>query len=123
MTINNLGQLHITVKDVGAATGFYRDVVGLTHLFDVPDQEMSFFQLGETRLYIGTSSSPDFQSSPIVYLDVDDIDEEFARLQAQGVEFISEPTAVHKDQDGTLWLAFFRTPEGLPTALMETRPD
>ncbi len=121
MGINHLGQLHITVRNLDQAVAFYRDVVGLNHLFDVPGQEMSFFQLGQTRLYLGTSSSPDFQSKPILYLDVDNIDTEFHRLRDEGVEFMTEPSVAHKDDNGELWLSFFRTPEGLPTALMETR--
>lgn len=122
MGINHLGQLHITVKDINEAVAFYRDVVGLTHLFDVPDQEMSFFQLGQTRLYLGTSSSPEFQSSPILYLDVDDVEAEHSRLRDLGVEFMNEPSVVHRDESHELWISFFRTPDGLPTALMETRP-
>ncbi|MDX1469246.1 MAG: VOC family protein [Acidimicrobiia bacterium] len=121
MSINRIGQIHITVQDIEGAVAFYRDVVGLTHLFDVPAQQMSFFQLGETRLYLGRSSSPEFQSNPILYLEVDDIDAEHGRLRKLGVEFMSEPSIAHRDENGELWLSFFRTPEGLPTALMETK--
>ena len=121
MSINRIGQIHITVRDIHGAVEFYRDVVGLTHLFDVPAQQMAFFQVGETRLYLATSSSPEFQSNPILYLEVDDIDVEHARLRGLGVESMSEPSIAHRDENGELWLSFFRTPEGLPTALMETR--
>lgn len=121
MSVNRIGQIHITVQDIEGTVEFYRDVLGLTHLFDVPAQQMSFFQVAETRLYLGTSTSPDFQSSPILYLEVDDIDAEHSRLRDLGVEFMSEPSVAHRDENGELWLSFFRTPEGLPTALMETR--
>ncbi len=119
--ISRIGQLHITVEDLGRAIGFYRDVLRLQFLFDVPGQDMAFFRVGETRLYLGRSSSPEFQSKPILYLEVDDIDAEAARLRGEGVAFLSEPHPAHRDEQGTLWLAFFTTPEGLPTALMEVK--
>lgn len=122
MGINRIGQILITVDDLDGAITFYRDVVGLTHLFDVPGQGMSFFQLGETRLYVGTAESPEFASNPILYLDCDDIDAEHDRLKGEGVEFMSEPTKIHTDANGEMWISFFKTPEGLATALMETRP-
>jgi hypothetical protein len=34
---------------------------------------------------------------------------------------MSDPTPAHKDVHGTLWLAFFQTPEGLPTGLMQVK--
>ena len=116
MTISRVGQIHITVEDLPGAVVFYRDVLGLRFLFEVPGQDMAFFQVGETRLYLGRSSSPDFQSRPILYLEVDGIDQETSRLKAAGVDFISDPTPAHRDAQGTLWLAFFKTPDDLPTA-------
>jgi len=122
MGVNRIGQILVTVSDLDGAIAFYRDVLGLNHLFDVPAQQMSFLQVGETRLYISTTESPDFRSNPILYLDCDDIDAEHDRLEEEGVEFMSAPTKVHTDANGETWISFFKTPEGLPTALMETRP-
>ncbi len=119
--ISSIGQIHITVTDLPGAVAFYRDILGLDFLFEVPGQDMAFFQVGSTRLYLGRSSSPEFQSHPILYLDVDDIEAEVTRLRAAGVEFMSEPTPAHRDEHGTLWLAFFKTPEGLPTGLMQVK--
>src|SRR4029078_1327895 len=42
MTCVVLGQVHITVTDVERSVAFYRDVVGLPFLFDVPAQKMAF---------------------------------------------------------------------------------
>ncbi len=119
--VSHIGQIHITVDNLPGAIAFYRDTLRLDFLFDVPGQDMAFFQVGETRLYLGRSSSPEFRSRPILYLSVKGIEEETSRLKALGVDFISDPTPAHRDTEGTLWLAFFKTPEGIPTALMEVK--
>ena len=42
-------QIAITTKNVAALAAFYRDVVGLKHLFDA-GPNLSFFDLGGVRL-------------------------------------------------------------------------
>jgi catechol-2,3-dioxygenase len=36
--IEAIGQIHIGVTDIGRATDFYRDVLGMSLLFEIPDQ-------------------------------------------------------------------------------------
>jgi catechol 2,3-dioxygenase-like lactoylglutathione lyase family enzyme len=120
--IRGIGQIHVTVSDLDGAIAFYRDVLGLAFLFRVPGQPMAFFDVGGVRLYLGEAESPEFVSHPLLYLRVDDIAAEHARLAAAGVGFLEGPHVVHRDGTTELWLAFFRTPEGHPLALMEERP-
>ena len=53
LALGAIGQIHISVTDVERSVAFYRDVLGLEHLFTVPGQPMAFFQAGEVRLYLG----------------------------------------------------------------------
>ena len=70
--ITNIGQISIIVKDVERATAFYRDVLGLPLLFNVPG--MAFFDCGGVRLMLGTPSSPEYDHpSSILYFRVPDI--------------------------------------------------
>lgn len=121
MAVTGLSQVHVSVTDFDTAIGFYRDVLGLEFLFDVPNQSMAFFNLSGVRLYVGLAESPDFQSSPLLYLTVDDLDSEYERLAAAGVEFVGTPHRVHATDTYELWMAFFKTPEGLLHALTEER--
>ena len=41
--IEAIGQIHIGVKDIARAVGFYRDVLGMPLLFEVLEQQMAFF--------------------------------------------------------------------------------
>jgi catechol 2,3-dioxygenase-like lactoylglutathione lyase family enzyme len=49
MALGALGQVHISVSDVERSVAWYRDVLGLTHLFTVPGQPMAFFASGDVR--------------------------------------------------------------------------
>ena len=57
MALGPIAQIHISVTDLERSVAFYRDVLGLTHLFTVPGQPMAFFQSGDVRLYLGVPES------------------------------------------------------------------
>src|SRR5262245_29643573 len=120
--MGSIGQIAVTVEDVPTMVDFYRDVIGLPFLFDVPDQDMAFFDCDGVRLYLSKASSPQFVSRPILSLRVDEIDHVVERLRSHGVTFLADPAMAHEDDRHELWLAFFNDPEGHPLALMEERP-
>lgn len=116
--VRSIGQIHLTVDDLPRAVAFYRDVLGLPLLFEVPEQSMAFFDCDGVRLYLGRAESPDLASRPLLYFRVDDVVEGHRRLAAQGVETLSEPHVVHRTEAVELWMAFFKDPEGTTLALM-----
>lgn len=100
---------------------WYRDVLGLDFLFQVPGQPMAFFQCGVTRLYLGVPESAQFQSRPIVYYNVGDIESAVSAIEGRGGRFDDQARVVHRDESSELWLASLPDPDGLPVLLMETR--
>ncbi|MBS0395496.1 MAG: VOC family protein [Proteobacteria bacterium] len=116
-----LGQIARHVADVAAATAWYRDVLGLTHLYSFG--ELAFFDMGGVRLFLSRGGAAPAGES-ILYFRVDDIRAAHAGLAARGVEFVSAPHRIHRHADGTEeWLAFFNDPEGRPLALIsQVRP-
>ena len=121
MALGDLGQIHISVRDVDASVAFYRDVLGIPFLFRVPGQPMAFFQSGDVRLYLGAPESSAFASKVVVYFTVADIDAEYSRLVDAGVEFLGKPHVVHRDDSGELWMADFHDPDGHVLVLMQQR--
>lgn len=119
--INGLGQLHISVSDIDRSTAWYRDVLGLTFLFEVPGQSMAFFDCGGVRLYLGKPEAESFRSRPIMYLSVSDIDVAVEAISGRGGVFTDQAHVVHRDEASELWLAGLRDPDGTPVMLMETR--
>jgi len=122
MALGPMAQIHISVTDLERSVAFYRDVLGIPHLFTVPGQPMAFFQSGDVRLYLGVPESEEFRSHTVHYYSVDDIDAEYARLTGLGVSFMDKPHVVHRDDSGELWMAFFADPDGHQLALMHQRP-
>jgi catechol 2,3-dioxygenase-like lactoylglutathione lyase family enzyme len=118
-----VGQLHISVSDLQASVAFYRDVLGLRHLFTVPGQPMAFFDAGGgVRLYLGVPESERFRSHPLVYYRVDDVDAAWHDITGRGAKELSGPHLVNRDDVAELWMAFVADPDGTPVALMEERP-
>jgi methylmalonyl-CoA/ethylmalonyl-CoA epimerase len=119
--IRRIGQVAVTVRDPERATAFYRDVLGLRHLFDAPP--MSFFECGGVRLMLAVPEAGEHDhASSIIYLDVSDIDAAHATLVARGVRFERAPERVADLGDRVLWLAFFRDSEANMLALMSEVP-
>ena len=121
MALGPLGQIHISVSDVERSVEFYRDVLGIQHLFTVQGQPMAFFASGDVRLYLGKPESADFKTQCVLYFTVDDIDAEHARLQEQGVSFNDQPHVVHRDGSTELWMAGLTVPDGHHIILMQDR--
>lgn len=121
MAVGPLGQVHVSVRDVDRSVEFYRDVLGMDFLFQVPGQPMAFFQSGDVRIYLGTPEHPEFASKCVLYFRVTDLDAEYESLQARGVTFLDKPHVVHRDAGGELWMAFLTDPDGHQIGLMQQR--
>lgn len=117
LSLSRIGQVSVTVHDVQRATDFYKDQLGMKHLFSVPN--MSFFDCGGTRLMLSLPDKPEFdRPSTILYYLVDDIQEASRQLTERGVRFEQQPRLVAKMPDHELWMAFFRDSEDNLLALM-----
>jgi len=51
---SHIGQIAVVCKDVGRASAFYRDVLGVRHLFDA-GPNLSFFDSSGVRLMLTTA--------------------------------------------------------------------
>jgi predicted enzyme related to lactoylglutathione lyase len=118
MALGPLAQIHISVTDLEHSVAFYRDVLGIEHLFTVPGQPMAFFASGDVRLYLGVPEAG-FTSRCVLYFRVDDLDAEVARL---GDLVIDLPHIVHRDATSELWMAGLADPDGHHIMLMQERP-
>lgn len=114
--LSKIGQIAINVQDVDRATAFYRDKLGLKFLFAAPS--LAFFDAGGCWLMLSPPVEREFDHpASILYFDVDDIGAEHQRMKGNGVEFRTEPHAVHREATRELWLADFRDGEGNTFAL------
>jgi methylmalonyl-CoA/ethylmalonyl-CoA epimerase len=110
-----LVQVAITTRDAERSKQFYRDVLGLQLLFEVPN--MTFYQLGEQRLMVGVESSLTPGGS-VLYIDAPDIDALGGELEKRGVSFLGPVTVLQRTDKGELKLREFKDPDGNALALM-----
>jgi catechol 2,3-dioxygenase-like lactoylglutathione lyase family enzyme len=120
--IEGIGQIHISSDDLPRSIAFYRDILGLTFLFEVPGQPMAFFDCGGVRLYIGKPEREEFRSRPLLYLRVANIRQAYDVLKGRGVAFMQEPHVVHRTESSELWMAGFKDPDGTNLVLMSDVP-
>lgn len=114
--LTSIGQIAITVRDLPRAVKFYRDILGLTFLFEAG--QMAFFDCGGTRLMLNPSEQVDSTYSSILYYRTEDIHAVFEQLRDSGVAFEAPPRLIAKMPDHELWMAFFRDSEGNLLGLM-----
>ena len=115
-----IAQIALAVRDVERAKLFYRDILGLRHLFDAPPG-LSFFQCGETRLMLAPPEGPETSGNSILYYDVEDMEQAHRSLADQGVVFESEPHFIATVAGKDLWLAICRDPDGNMIGLMSEK--
>ena len=116
VSLSSIGQIAINVHDLDRATAFYRDTLGISHLFTAGG--MAFLDCDGVRLMLGVAEKPEFDHpSSILYFNVEDARTVYESLK-EGVEFRSEPLVVHRTETYELWMAFFHDTEGHTLALM-----
>jgi predicted enzyme related to lactoylglutathione lyase len=120
-TLSRIGQIAINAHDVDRATAFYRDVLGLPHLFRAG--QLSFFDCGGVRLMLDKAEKPEFDHpSSILYFQVGDIRAAYKRLKDAGAKFEDEPHVIAQMPKHDLWMTFFRDSENNLLALMSEVP-
>ena len=70
LQLGEIGQISRNVSDVKASTKWYRDIVGLKHLYSFGD--LAFFDCNGTRLFLNQSEPPLTEES-ILYFRVENI--------------------------------------------------
>lgn len=121
LQLSSIGQISINTHDVNRAKEFYRDVLGLTFLFEAGN--MAFFDCGGIRLMIAPPERPEIDHpGSILYYRVADIHSSYEILVSRGVKFDEKPNFVAHLEDHDLWLAFFRDPDNNIIGLMSEVP-
>lgn len=124
LALNRIGQIAFAVADVDRAEAFYRDVLGLRHLYRYGD--LTFFDCAGVRLLLEKAGDPtNVSSGSPLYFICHDIAFATAKLTARGVKFDGpegKPHLIARMPDHDLWMAFFNDPDGHTLALMHEAP-
>ena len=124
IVLGPLGQVSLFARDIARAERFYRDTLGLPHLFTFGD--LAFFDASGTRIYIHAKPEAEWKPSSVLYFEVGDIRAAYAALEAKGVHTTGAPHLIHRHADSGVeeWMAFFEDSEGNTLAIMaRVAPD
>lgn len=110
----HLLQVAQRVTDMDRAVAFYSRLLGAPPSGRFEPPGLAFFSLGSVRLLLEANAP-----SCLLYLHVDDIGGETARLRNDGVEIVTEPHVIFSHDNDRLgpagtdeWQAFIRDSEG-----------
>jgi predicted enzyme related to lactoylglutathione lyase len=119
--VGKIGQVAITVSDVGSAVAYYRDVLGLSFLFS-PGPNLAFLSDGSIRIMLSTpQGSGAVGSNSILYFQVTNIEATYDAIIARGSASERRPQLAAKMPDHDLWIGFLRDPDGNLVGLMEEK--
>ena len=118
LTLGRIGQVSLYIRDVGRAEAFYRDTLGLPHVFTFGD--LAFFDANGTRIYLHRVEEEKWRPGSILYFAVPEIRAAHEALLARGVTFQGAPHMIYEDDETKAqeWMAFFEDGEGNMLALM-----
>jgi predicted enzyme related to lactoylglutathione lyase len=120
--LSTIEQIAVNAHDIERATAFYRDKLGMKHLFSVPPN-LAFFDCDGIRLMLSLPAKPEFNHpSSIIYFKVADLQLAYSTLSERGVQLEEGPTFVADMGTYDLWLASFRDSENNILALMSNVP-
>jgi DNA-binding CsgD family transcriptional regulator/catechol 2,3-dioxygenase-like lactoylglutathione lyase family enzyme len=113
--ISGVGQIARGVRDVKLSEQWYRDVLGLPHLYTFGS--LAFFDCGGMRLMLSQSES--IKDESIIYFRTGNLLKAWEEMKRKGLEFMDAPHLIHTHSDGTEeWMVFFKDLEDRPLALM-----
>jgi predicted enzyme related to lactoylglutathione lyase len=120
-TLSAIGQIALVMRDVGQATTFYRDVLGLKFLF-AAGPNLAFFAAGSVRLMLASPQEGFVAGqNSTLYFKVDDAVATHAAIVARGAKAEHAPQLTAKMPDHELWIGFVRDLDGNLVGLMEER--
>jgi catechol 2,3-dioxygenase-like lactoylglutathione lyase family enzyme/DNA-binding CsgD family transcriptional regulator len=121
--LGELAQVSMLCRSAAATEAWYRDVLGLPHVFTFGS--LVFFDMHGTRLFLREVPEKEFRPSSILYFAVDDINVATDLLKGRGVKFQGAPHMIYKDDATGVeeWFSFFEDPDGNTLALLARVPS
>jgi predicted enzyme related to lactoylglutathione lyase len=125
VTLSRIRQIALPVRDTSEAKRFYRDILGLRHLFDAPPG-LSFFDCGGVQLML---AGPDGQGKDggeqhaVLFYDVADIKGTHARIESSGAKSLEEPRVIARMNGREIWVSSISDGQGNVVGLMSDLPE
>lgn len=125
VALSKVRQIALPVRDIGEATRFYRDTLGLRHLFDAPPA-LSFFDCGGVQLMLAGpegQGKDGEQQHAVLFYDTSDIKSTHARIESSGAKSLEDPRVVARMNGREIWVSSFSDGQGNVVGLMSDVPE
>jgi methylmalonyl-CoA/ethylmalonyl-CoA epimerase len=125
VSLSRIKQIAIPVKSVDEAKAFYRDTLGLRHLFDAPPA-LSFFDCGGVQLMLAgpeAQGKDGDQQHPVLFYDVSDIEAAHARIESSGAKTLEKPHVIARMNGREIWISAVSDGQGNTVSLMSDVPE
>ena len=125
VSLSLIRQIALPVDSVDKAKTFYRDVLGMQHLFDAPPA-LSFFDCGGVRLML---AGPEAQGKDgekqhaVLFYDVSDIQTTYTKIKAAGAPSLAEPHIITRMNGREVWIAELSDGQGNNVSLISEVPE
>ena len=120
VSLSRIKQVALPVREITAATRFYRDTLGMRHLFDAPPA-LSFFDCGGVQLML---AGPDAQGKDgeqqhaVLFYDVSNIKSVHGKIKSAGAKSLEEPHVIARMNGREIWISSFSDGQGNVVSLM-----
>jgi len=120
VSLSKIKQIALPVREITEATRFYRDTLGMRHLFDAPPA-LSFFDCGGVQLML---AGPDAQGKDgeqqhaVLFYDVSNIKSVHGKIKSAGAKSLEEPHVIARMNGREIWISSFSDGQGNVVSLM-----
>jgi len=125
VSLSRIKQIAIPVHALDKAKAFYRDTLGMRHLFDAPPA-LSFFDCGGVQLMLAgpeAQGKDGNQQHGVLFYDVSDIKKTHARIKASGAKSLAEPRVIARMNGREIWVCELSDGQGNIVGLMSDVPE
>ena len=106
--MKNYDNLFLPAENFEESKDFYSKILGLEIKFEFSNQGMIAFKVGNEEPAIILKDKNKFPNfKPTIWMEVDDVKEQYEKLKIKGVQFLSEPFKIR-----TGWAVEFIDPAG-----------
>jgi methylmalonyl-CoA/ethylmalonyl-CoA epimerase len=125
VSLSRIKQIAIPVHSLDNAKAFYRDTLGMRHLFDAPPA-LSFFDCGGVQLMLAgpeAQGKDGDQQHAVLFYDVSDIKKTHARIKSSGAKSLEEPRLITRMNGREIWISSVSDGQGNVVGLMSDVPE
>ncbi len=125
VSLSKIRQVALPVRDIETARRFYRDTLGMRHLFDALPA-LAFFDCAGVQLML---AGPEGQGKDgaeqhgVLFYDVSNIRETHAAIESSGARTLEQPRVVTRMNGREIWVSAISDGQGNVVGLMSDVPE